>query len=467
MKNLLFLLIGFLAFSCSTDSKDAVEVFSDSLIESKLTEEEAIVIANHLTNKTITQTEAISEAEALIAFLDQNSLTTRSSSRSISNILVATGDKIQTRSSDSYDSDTLAYIVNFANNMGYALISADRRTETILAMSPDGNIDPNDDDISPGLAVFFANAEDMYEQQILSAENAEAKLLEEALAKMNEDNAVTRATGYTTQLGNWENYSEFAPLVKVNWGQGAPYNDKAPLINGKSAAAGCVATAIAQIMSYHRYPTYYNWAQINKNQYHYKYESTPDPAHPLIASLFRTIGNNVEMNWGLSEDGGSGAQTVNARNHFSKMGYKNIGTMEAYNHDKIINSIVSGTPLIVRGNSKKTTTTSSYTHRHWFLGKKHTHTETNISYSGGHAWVIDGYLSRRRRVNLMSGTEVVHSYYQYEQLVHCNYGWSGSDNGYYNTAAFDTNAGPITRSVEGESYNYQFNLECLYNINPM
>ena len=67
----------------------------------------------------------------------------------------------------------------------------------------------------------------------------------------------------------------------------------------------------------------------------------------------------------------------------------------------------------------------------------------------------------------MSGTEVVHSYYQYEQLVHCNYGWSGSDNGYYNTAAFDTNTGPITRSVEGESYNYQFNLECLYNINPM
>ena len=153
------------------------------------------------------------------------------------------------------------------------------------------------------------------------------------------------------------------------------------------------------------------------------------------------------MNWGLAKDGGSGAQTVNARTHFSRMGYKNVGAMDAYNHDKIINSITSGTPLIIRGNAKKET----YTHKHWFLGKKHTHTE----YKEGHAWVLDGYLTRRRKVDLMSGTSVVYSYYQYETLVHCNYGWNGMDNGYYNTAAFDTNAGPVTRSIEGTSYNFQ------------
>ena len=55
----------------------------------------------------------------------------------------------------------------------------------------------------------------------------------------------------------------------------------------------------------------------------------------------------------------------------------------------------------------------TYTHKHWFLGKKHTHTE----YKEGHAWVLDGYLTRRRKVDLMSGTSVVYSYYQYETLV--------------------------------------------------
>lgn len=262
MKKMYLLLVTCLImFSCS---KDIGDVSSDSLSENKLTEEEAIVVANHLMGKAITPTEALSEAEALIAFLDQNSSTTRSTSRSIRNIVVATGNKVQTRSGESSDSDTLAYIVNFANDMGYALISADRRTETILAMSSDGNIDLESDETNPGLDIFFANAEDMYEQQILSAEDAEVKLLEEALAKMNEDNAATRAVGYTTRVGSWENYSKFAPLVKVNWGQRSPYNDNAPIVNGNRAVAGCVATAIAQIMSYHQYPTSYNWTEINK-----------------------------------------------------------------------------------------------------------------------------------------------------------------------------------------------------------
>ena len=139
MKKMYLLLVTCLImFSCS---KDIGDVSSDSLSENKLTEEEAIVVANHLMGKAITPTEALSEAEALIAFLDQNSSTTRSTSRSIRNIVVATGNKVQTRSGESSDSDTLAYIVNFANDMGYALISADRRTETRFAMSSDGNID--------------------------------------------------------------------------------------------------------------------------------------------------------------------------------------------------------------------------------------------------------------------------------------------------------------------------------------
>lgn len=68
MKKMYLLLVTCLImFSCS---KDIGDVSSDSLSENKLTEEEAIVVANHLMGKAITPTEALSEAEALIAFLD-------------------------------------------------------------------------------------------------------------------------------------------------------------------------------------------------------------------------------------------------------------------------------------------------------------------------------------------------------------------------------------------------------------
>jgi Peptidase C10 family. len=294
---------------------------------------------------------------------------------------------------------------------------------------------------------FFANAEDMYEQQILSAEDAEAKLLEEALAKMNEDNAATRAVGYTTRVGSWENYSTFAPLVKVNWGQRSPYNDNAPIVNGSRAAAGCTATAIAQIMSYHQYPKSYNWTEINK----YSYPSSTI-AKTEVARMFRTIGDNVKMNWGAE----SGAWVYDAPIHFQRMGYRNTGNYSGYNFQRIINSITNGVPVIMSGYAIQGT----YSHKHWFLGKRHTHT----TYKQGHAWVIDGYLSRRRKVDVMSGTTVMYSYYQYEQLLHCNYGWNGSSNGYYNNAAFDTNKGPETRS--GQPYNYQFKLETLYDVKP-
>ncbi len=66
-KTYLLLVTCLIIFSCS---KDIGDVSSDSLNENKLTKEEAIVVANHLMGQTITPTEALSEAEALIAFLD-------------------------------------------------------------------------------------------------------------------------------------------------------------------------------------------------------------------------------------------------------------------------------------------------------------------------------------------------------------------------------------------------------------
>ncbi|MFR9542996.1 MAG: C10 family peptidase [Rikenellaceae bacterium] len=451
MKTKLFsfvMLLSLLA-SCSktSDLKDDLKLQK----QIELTINEAKALSTYLNGSTVSKDDVMLEAESIIDLLDGNS--TRSSSRKIKDVIILENEKNVTRSHGEQNIvDTMAYIVNFADNLGYVVLSADRRTDNILALSEMGNLDVSEDDIPSGLAVYFANAETLYEQQIIEAKTQQNELLESALAKLSNNDIQTRATSQTAVYSQWENYNEQPYLVKVRWGQDSPYNDNAPLINGGRAAAGCVATAIAQVMSYHEFPTYYNWEEINKLYY----PSTPT-AKSDVARMFRTIGDNVSMNWGLPQDGGSGAQTVNARTHFTRMGYKNIGTMKAYNHNGVISNINNLRPVILRGNSYMNT----YTHRHWFLGKKHTHTE----YSGGHAWVVDGYLTRRRSVSILSNGVEQYKYYETQTLVHCNWGWSSSYyNGYYNSGAFSANKGPVTRA--GESNNYQFNIEYLDNISP-
>jgi len=52
-----------------------------------------------------------------------------------------------------------------------------------------------------------------------------------------------------------EVYPEVAPLLgDIAFSQFSPYNDRCPMYNGERTVTGCLATAMAQIMAYYRYP---------------------------------------------------------------------------------------------------------------------------------------------------------------------------------------------------------------------
>ena len=60
----------------------------------------------------------------------------------------------------------------------------------------------------------------------------------------------------TTSMHRADAPMELEPLLgDINFSQGSPYNDMCPLLNGKRTATGCLATAMAQIMAYYKYPT--------------------------------------------------------------------------------------------------------------------------------------------------------------------------------------------------------------------
>lgn len=49
-------------------------------------------------------------------------------------------------------------------------------------------------------------------------------------------------------------YSAIEPLLTSQWGQDDPYNALCPTYQGEQCPTGCVATALAQIMYYHKWP---------------------------------------------------------------------------------------------------------------------------------------------------------------------------------------------------------------------
>lgn len=192
---------------------------------------------------------------------------------------------------------------------------------------------------------------------------------------------------------------DIAPLLTSLWDQDKYYNQLCPLANDGPdghALVGCVATSMAQVMYYYRYPvnglglhsginysgTYYRWNEMVDQPTNYNYG---------IAELGYHAGKAVNMNYSGT---GSGAQTEDIpaamQDHFrynSAISYKSRMMYTASSWATLMKSNLDALhPIIYSGTDPD---------------------------NGGHAWVCDGY----------QGTS----------QFHMNWGWSGAANGYFTT----------------------------------
>ena len=111
---------------------------------------------------------------------------------------------------------------------GYVIVSGDDRALPVLGYSHCGTFDPN---------------------QLPPAMQAWLNYLWDEVASLSADDD---ATAYAPQrvLG-----AKIAPMLTCNWGQNEPYNMLIPMVEtDKQGVTGCVATAMAQVMYYHRWP---------------------------------------------------------------------------------------------------------------------------------------------------------------------------------------------------------------------
>jgi hypothetical protein len=295
----------------------------------------------------------------------------------------------------------LFYAFNFTEG-GFAIVSADKRQSPVLAYSQDGHFDIQalqDNALPDGVREWMEHTKEVT-----------ADIRSGKLAPLSPPSAFARLKEDSTQSillpgpGCTDSYHHVKSLsLPTTWNQGCGYNDEAPLAsNGPCghAWAGCVATAMGQVMKYYQFPGGYDWGNMANGS------GTPATAH-----LLRDAGIRVNMSYGGD---GSGAYMWDVDDALRSFGYSSSTQYTDYLFGKIETEIDYNRPVIMSGTKDCD-----------FLG---------FPTCGGHAWVVTGY---EEYYYCDTGT--------YSQYLLMNWGWGGSYNGWY--LAYKLNPG-------GANYNY-------------
>jgi hypothetical protein len=298
------------------------------------------------------------------------------------------------------------YAFNREAQSGFVIVSASDAAKEVLAYSRNGEF--NYHRLPPNLRSWL----DFYEYEINTAEDA------------------ANAPPRRARMAGAEPETSVPPLLSTRWGQGSPFGDLCPVIRDTLTPAGCVATAMAQIMKYHRWPLHgfgarnYTPAAVGKNlavnfstaTYEWdlmldRYnESSPPAARRAVATLMYHCGVAVEMNYGTIESGASSESALTALE--ANFGYDPGMDLYRRDHyslaewsDLLRAEISAGRPVYYAGTGS----------------------------SGGHAFVCDGYDANG--------------------FFHFNWGYNGYFDGYFELSAL--NPGKITPGGGASGYNYK------------
>ena len=374
----------------------------------------------------VSLTDALKNADALLGELGEGE-TTRSAERKVESV-----EYYSCPGTRALGGDTLLYLVNYADDAGFALLSADSRLRPIYAISDEGSMSFSDTTYNKGLAFFARGVEVDVENAITNS--------------INNPGLIDTIVPFKRVV------REVAPLLNYyqsRWGQTSPYNQYCFTDDGRPAYVGCAAVAVGMIMSYYKHPASYSgytfdWNAMNNGQ---NYED--------IARLLQLLGdnNNLQMNYGaVGNSNGSGANPSRYYPTFSNMNYSGHNQLQTFSEEDVCEILdnsqggifnITG-PVLVRGNSS----------------------------DGGHGWVVDGYVQYE-----VTSPLIGQGYVLDDILFHCVWGWGGSCNGYFYWAktnsfgGYPNETGPNddyrdTRRIYDENIQYMGGFQKVYQFNP-
>lgn len=308
---------------------------------------------------------------ALWMLNDRKEVTSRAGGeRRVGNDIHAVTSGVKSRSATS---DTLMYVVNYADDQGFAIVSALRNTPELIAVTVGGNYNPEVGTPIPGFNMYM--------------DNVTAYLTEMAAAPLggitlpDPGDKPIPAPEYkevvdTTWFANIDN------RVRVYWGQLYPEGNLCP-----NRVAGCANIAAAMAMSSFKYPseiklTYAQHAPTYKLRWdmmckhnamceNYKF-FTEDTCFPFISEtdisqLCRELGSRSNSNYeifkgdSINANGKNVTSTTypNICSALHSFGYKT--TTGAYKNRSLINALNNSNCVLIVG------ATSQYATSHMWV----------------------------------------------------------------------------------------------------
>lgn len=300
----------------------------------------------------------------------------------------------------------VAYVFVNQDADGFAVLSADDKALPLLGYSETGSFDA--DNLPPSFVWWMSE----YGRRIESVDESD----------------VNRESSAVYAPHNWEAIS---PLMTTKWNQDVPFNLKTPMIDGVQSPTGCVATSVAQVMNYFKYPdigagfirysnkgktftlnlekTPFDWDNMLDI---YEPNSYTDEQADAVAYLMKACGYSVEMAYGEVASGAQSYKIINAAiNNFKYDPSIKYVDRNYYSYDQwctmIYENIKNVGPVIYNGTSM----------------------------GGGHSFVCDGYDGKG--------------------YFHFNWGWGGMSDGYYVLDSLNPEAQGIGGSTAASGgFNY-------------
>ncbi len=355
--------------------------------------------------------------------------------REIGEIRVLQSEETSLRSSSGKEvviPDTLAYLFNFADSTGYAIICADDRVGCpILAFVSDGALGEVVD--NPGQAMILANMECYLINSIQEFEEKKDSLREVAEIRLKDDTVALRSA--SDPVYSFTTTEAVPPLISTHWNQSPhPYNKYMPVCSARNDTmpAGCTVIAAAQVMAYYEYPTNidgwsFNWPGMKVNSDGRYIANASD--RNSIGALTYFIGQHVGASYGCDGTGADPAKVLTwLKNSY---GYQTYTSDYSWDYAKLF--LDARVPFMMMGYNKKIVKKKK------FLGITYS---TTTTYDEGHTWVIDGYTTttvNNYSATVSNGTITGYTYLSstyYNSLLHINWGWGGFSDNYYAAGCF-------------------------------
>lgn len=322
--------------------------------------------------------------------------------------------------------------LNEGDDAGYAIVSGDERVPGVIAYVEHGSL--NDTLTNKGAAMMLKEAQRSLISKVKAVDvvidslraSAKAKIsakigtssftFEGVKDRIEVQKGITRSVATSDPQGTL--LKQVTPLITTKWNQCAPYNNlmdettASEMQNwpyyGKNAV-GCTAVAIAQIVAFYECLSTVNgvslnWSALKASSQISNYGN--ESLKTQISNLFYHVAHGIQTIW---NNGVGGAKISNASSYLSGLGitFDSGRKWAGYSMDagRIIESLDKLYPVIITGAYEAGTRSSSV--------------------GGRHCWILDGYQIRRRTTT----TRIIVK--QNDTYIHANFGWSGSEDGYY------------------------------------